>query len=324
MNSFNYIQAKSLKEASVYLKKQGNRAIPYAGGTDVLGMLKGKLISPSEVVNLKNIEGLKGIKYDPVEGLVIGAMTTIAEIAESKIIYEKYTALYQAAKETASPQLRNMGTVGGNLCQRPRCWYYREDFNCLRKGGDTCYAFDGKNKYHCIIGGSPCYIVHPSDLAVALMAFDADLVIYVNGKTKTVPVSSFFVLPDTDFMNENILKPGEIITEIHIRPQDPKTVSSYIKFRERDVWDFAIVSVAAAIKKNGNAVDSASVVFGGVAPVPWMEQSFNVSLKGLTRDEVKINNLVKNLLNKSDPLEMNAYKVPLARNLTRKLLMQIM
>ncbi len=196
MNTFKYIQPKDLKEASKILKSGLPESIAFAGGTDVLGLIKNGIASPEKVVNLKQIQGMSGIKFLPGKGIEIGALTTLVEIAENKQIKEKYNVLAQAASEIASPQFRNVATLGGNLCQRPRCFYFRGDFHCLRKGGDLCYAVDGNNKFHCIIGGGPCYIVHPSVMAVALLALDASVSIYSGGKSKIIPLKEFFILPE--------------------------------------------------------------------------------------------------------------------------------
>ena len=254
MQTFKYVQPKSLGDAAGLSEKEGDAAILFAGGTDVLGLIKNDIISPSEVINLKSIPGLNNIEYSDGAGLKIGALTTVNEIAEHPVIMEKFVVLSEAAKEVASPQLRNVGTIGGNICQRPRCWYFREEFDCIRKGGDICYAVGGENKYHCVVGGGPCYIVHPSDIAVALVALNAGFTI-TNGKDiRKVSADKFFVLPEQNSLQENILKPGEILTEIFI-PELPSDASSrYIKFTERNVWDFAIVSVAAIVNRSSNKI----------------------------------------------------------------------
>ncbi|MCU7497068.1 MAG: xanthine dehydrogenase family protein subunit M [Ignavibacteria bacterium] len=323
MKNFNYIQPKSLKEASDILKKKPHEAMLYAGGTDALGLMKQDIIKPEEVVNLKSVPGLNYISYTNGKGLRIGALTELAEIAENPVISEKYPILRHAALAVASPQLRNLGTIAGNLCQRPRCWYYREEFNCLRKGGDMCYAFDGQNKYHCVIGGGPCFIVHPSDLAVVLLALDAKLTVFGDRKTRTVQLKDFFVSPGDDYQHENNLKAGEIITEIQIPelPQDAK--SAFVKFRERGVWDFAVVSVGAVIRKEGSKVISGKLAFGGVAPIPWMDESLNAKLPGVALSEEPVAQLVSEILKKAEPLSKNAYKVPLVRNLTKRLLLEL-
>ncbi|MHB2154481.1 FAD binding domain-containing protein [Calditrichota bacterium GD2] len=323
MKPFVYQQPKDIKQASALAGQGWQKAILFAGGTDVLGLLKDGVETPEALVNLKSVEGLQGIEFSKEKGLTIGALVTVAEIAEHPDIKRYFPALAQAAAETASPQLRNMGTVGGNLCQRPRCWYFRGDFDCLRKGGDECFAVDGENKYHCVIGGGPCFIVHPSDLAVALLALDAKLTIVSQKGSKTVPIAKFFVLPEEDPYRENILFPGEIVTKIHVPFAGEEQVSGYLKFKERDVWDFAVVSVAASLRIKNSKIVEGKIAFGGVAPKPWEEKELNERLRGLEVSEQNIKMLKSLALKDAEPMQQNAYKVPLARNLLGRLLLQL-
>ncbi len=320
MIDFDYIQPKTLEEASSLLRKADGKAIPYSGGTDALSLLKEDIISPEQVVNLKNIPNLTGISYEEGKGLKIGGLVTITDIAENPIIKEKYSVLSEAADKIASPQLRNVGTIGGNLNQRPRCWYFRKDFDCIRKGGSICYAVDGENKYHCVTGGGPCYIVHPSDMAVALLALDASVNIFSGKKTRTIPVSDFFILPEVNHLKENILEPGEILTEIIVPELPNNTKSGYYKFMEREVWDFAVVSVAAVLTKNGNSLSKGRIAFGGIAPIPWLDKNINNMLKGLPLNDESIDKAVSQILAGAEPLEQNEYKIPLAKNITRNII----
>jgi xanthine dehydrogenase YagS FAD-binding subunit len=320
MQTFKYVQPKSLSDAAGISEKEGDAAVLFAGGTDVLGLIKNDIISPSEVINLKSIPGLDKIEYPNGAGLKIGALTTISEIAEHPDIMKNFTVLAEAVKEVGSPQLRNVGTIGGNICQRPRCWYFREEFDCIRKGGDICYAIGGENKYHCVVGGGPCYIVHPSDIAVALVALNAEFTITNGNNFTKVPADKFFVLPGQNSLQENILKPGEILTEIFIPELSSVAGSRYIKFTERNVWDFAIVSVAAVVNKNGNKINSAKIVFGGVAPVPWIDEDLNSMLSGMELSDKSIEAAASNTLMDAEPMEKNEYKISLARNLVKKIL----
>jgi len=320
MKRFEYIQPEKLSEASKALGENWEKALPFAGGTDLYGMLKHELVQPDKIVNLKGLSGMDKIEYSQKSGLKIGALVKISQLIKHEVIREKYPVLHQAASEVASPQLRNMGTIGGNLCQRPRCWYFRGDFHCLRKGGDICYAVDGENKYHCIIGGSPCFIVHPSDTAVALLALDAQLTIENQKTNKTIPLKEFFVLPEKNILRENILHPGDIITSI-IVPNLPKNTSSaYIKVKERGAWDFAIVSMAAVIQNSGPMIQSGKIAFGGVAPIPWLDERLSSRLKNLPVSRQNINLLKDDVLTDAAPLEKNGYKHTLAKNLTTRML----
>lgn len=315
MENFQYINPTDLAEASKLLGNNFEQALPFAGGTDLLGMMKNKIVTPEKVINLKSIPGLDQITFRAGKGISIGANVKIAEIAEHALINQKFTVLAKAANEVGSPQIRNMGTIGGNICQRPRCWYFRGDFHCLRKGGDICYAVDGENKYHCIFGGNPCYIVHPSDIAVALSVLDATFSITYAKKSRTVSINDFFVTPDKNVLRENILKPGEILTEITIPEPAPNTKSSYLKFKERAVWDFAIVSVAVMVEKNGASIKQGKVALGGVAPIPMLEKNISGQLAGLAPTEDNIKKLANTALSEAEPLEKNLYKLQLAKNL---------
>jgi xanthine dehydrogenase YagS FAD-binding subunit len=324
MKRFQYEQPESLAAASKMLRREG--ALPYAGGTDLLDLMKNDVAMPDSLVNLKALPGMDAISYTPGKSLRIGALVNIAEIAEHPVIQEKFTVLAQAAKEVASPQLRNVGTLGGNLCQRPRCWYYRGYFHCLRKGGDVCFAYNGESKFHCITGGGPCLIVHPSDLAVALLALNARVNIYSAKEDADVtnafftPIKDFFVLPEENVEKENILQPGEFLTEIEIPDLPEGTRSGYVKHKERAVWDFAVVSVAAVIRKEVVPMESGPMAFGGVAPVPWEEREVNRRLLESKTDKDSISALAEFAFQDAQTLPGNAYKVPLARNLIKRLL----
>jgi xanthine dehydrogenase YagS FAD-binding subunit len=318
MKNFTHIKPQNLQEACQLIGHNWKDALPYAGGTDLLGLMKDGIETPGRLIDLKALPGMDKIAYNPGKGLKIGALVTIAEIAEHELIDKKFTVLAQAAREVASPQLRSQGTIGGNICQRPRCWYFRGDFHCLRKGGDACYAVEGENKYHCIIGGGPCFIVHPADTAVALLALNASVTVFPAKKSQPIPLKDFFVLPGKQVTRENILNPGEIITEILVPDPPPGTRSGYLKVKERGVWDFAIVSAAAVLQVQAGIVKAARVALGGVAPIPWWEQQVSSRLQGMTVNSDHLEQIVSSAMKDAEPLEQNAYKVPLARNLIKR------
>jgi len=320
MKNFTYMQPASLKEAQKNLGEDWRTSLLLAGGTDLLGLMKDGIETPQRVVNLKSVPGLENISYETGRGLTIGALTSLRAIAEHPLIREKYTALAEAASEVASPQLRNLGTLAGNLCQRPRCWYYRGGFKCLRKSGDVCFAVDGRNKFHCIVGGGPCFIVHPSDTAVALNALNASVTFLAGRKTRTVPISEFFILPEINVERENILSPGDILTQITIPDPPAGSKSHFLKMKERGVWDFALVSVAAKIQRTGTAISSGTIALGGVAPIPWLEKNVSSKLAGVSANSESLSQVSQQALLDAEPLAENGYKIPLARNLIRRAL----
>ena len=315
---FTYERPGSVDEALEHSSSDG--AVLHAGGTDLLGCLRDGVFSAEKVVSLTGLEELRGIRSTGNGGLRIGALTTLTEIATDASIGEQYGALAQAAASAASPQLRNQGTIGGNICQRPRCWYYRGDFHCLRKGGDTCYAIAGENHYHCIFGGSGCYIVHPSDTAPALQALGASVRIASRSGSRLVPMEEFFVLPADDIRNENILEPGELVTEI-VLPQAAAGVRSvYRKVRDRGAWDFALAGLAAVVSMDGDRVETVSLVLSGVAPKPWRAVDAERALTGGQLDSETIARAAEAAVAGAQPLEHNRYKVQLVRGLMEETL----
>jgi xanthine dehydrogenase YagS FAD-binding subunit len=319
--SFSYIRARSVDEAVRYLSLDGTRV--HAGGTDLLGCLRERIFEVTTVVSIAGLKELTDIEETPAGGLRIGSLTTITEIARNPIIKSKYQALSMAAAEVASPQLRNQGTIGGNLCQKPRCWYYRGEFDCLRKGGDQCFAVEGENAYHCILGGENCFIVHPSDTAPALVALQASVTIAGPNGRRTVPVANFHVPPSEDYMSETVLEPAEIITEIVLPPPAEGLRSSYRKVRARRAWDFALAGVALAIVFNGDQAVDCRMVLSGAAPVPWRAAEAEKVIMGMRLDRDRAAKAGVAEMKNADPMEQNEYKIPLFRGLIEQQLMAI-
>lgn len=312
MKEFKFAQPQSLDQATSLLSKEKAGCAVMAGGTDLLDLFKSKIISPELVLDLKTVPGLAGLKED--KGYMsIGAMTTISNLAESPVIGEKFPGLKQAALSLASPQLRNVGTVGGNLCQRPRCWYFRDtDTICWKKGGSRCYASKGRNKYHAIFGGGICHIVFPSDLAPALISLDAEVTICgPTGKKDIVKLEDFYISPQTDVRRENILGPHQIVSEIRIPLPADSATSTYHKFKERGTWDFAVVSAAVSGVVSNRVFSDLRIVCGGVAPIPWRLKKAEDFIRGKKIDEAVIREGTKAALTDAKPLEENAYKVDL-------------
>jgi xanthine dehydrogenase YagS FAD-binding subunit len=307
--NFAYVRPESIEEAIKHLSLDGARV--HAGGTDLLGCLRDHVFDVKKVVSVSKLRELYGIKPTSDGGLRIGALTTITEISENPVIKERYPGLAQAASEVASPQLRNQGTIGGNICQKPRCWYYRGEFHCLRKGGNICHAVEGENQFHCIFGGDSCYIVHPSDTAPALLALEAIVRIAGPKGMKTVPMEQFHILPSQDVEKETILEPGEIVVEILLPPAAPGLRSSYRKVRARRSWDFALAGVALALHMSENLVEKGRVVLSGAAPIPWRSREVEEVIINKKLDADTIAKAADAVVKGAEPLEHNGYKIPL-------------
>jgi xanthine dehydrogenase YagS FAD-binding subunit len=279
-----------------------------AGGTDLLAEIKEGVVQPDVVIDLTSISGLSDIKKEK-EGVRIGAAATVAELAADPSIKLDYPGLHQAALSLATPQLRHVGTVGGNLCQRPRCWYYRDvQLVCRKKGGSQCYAARGRNKYHAIFGGGICHIVYPSDVAPMLMALDARVVVASTRGDRTLPLAEFYSLPSKNVRRENVLAADEMVREIRILPAKKGEKSAYIKLRERGTWDFALVSAAVKGTVSGKSLKDARIVLGGVAPIPWRLEKAEAAIAGQRLNEGLIKDAARAALADAKPLEENAYK----------------
>jgi xanthine dehydrogenase YagS FAD-binding subunit len=313
LSQFSYQRAASIQEAVEAASRPQARLL--AGGTDLLGCLRDRVFEANRLVSLNGLQALKGITPGARGGLRIGALTTLNEIAENRQIIDGYRVLAQAAAAVGSPQLRNQGTLGGNLCQRPRCSYFRGDFPCRRKGGDTCFAASGDNHLHCIFGGSSCFVVHPSDTAAALVALDAKLTIAGRRGTRVVPAGSFFLLPTASLEKENVLQPGEIITEIVLDPPRPGVRSLYRKVRERGAFDFALAGAAIVLAISGGNVLTARVVLSGVAPVPWRSAEAEKAITGKPLNTEVILAAAQAAIQDAAPLAENEYKVALVRGI---------
>jgi xanthine dehydrogenase YagS FAD-binding subunit len=321
MKSFQNIDVKSVKEATGLLHKfhqQKKIAAVVGGGSEYLQLMKDHVVEPDYLINLKTIPGLEFIKEER-GGFRVGALTRLVDIEEHPAIREKLLILSAAAGEAASPQIRNAGTIAGNICQRPFCWYFRSSsFNCLRKGGQICYTVTGDGRFHAILGGGPSYIVHPSDTAPALVALGAQIKIAGTSGEKTIPLEKFFVLPAVDYKRENILNPGEIVTELYIPTPKAGSKGFYHKIRERLAWDHAIVSIATVVESSGGMVRNARVVLGGVAPMPWRAPKAEEFLRGKKLDEANAKQAGEIALEGAKPLKDNVYKVQIAKDLIQR------
>jgi xanthine dehydrogenase YagS FAD-binding subunit len=322
MNRFELARATSAAQARELLAEKPGSVFK-AGGIDLIDHLKEHLVEPPRVVDLKAIPGLDRIAVEADGGLRVGPLATLAALAAHPGVRQTHAALAQACAEAASPQIRNVATVGGNVLQRPRCWYYRlESYNCLKKGGDVCFAVGGENRYHAIFGGGPSYAVHPSNAAVPLVAFGASFVLEDAQGSRTVPASEFFTSPSKDPERENQLRAGEILTEIRI-PAAGGMTSAYQDVRERAAFDWPLVSAAVALRKEGGMVREARVVLGAVAPVPWRSAKAEQALLGKRLDEAAAAAAGRAAIFGAVPLSDNGFKVGLVQTVVRRALMSI-
>jgi xanthine dehydrogenase YagS FAD-binding subunit len=287
-----------------------------AGGQDLLTEMKEHLAEPDALVNLKRIPGLDAIEAGGGE-IVLGALCTLAALEEHAELARRVPALAQAAATVASAQIRSQATLGGNLNQRPRCWYYRsEHAPCLKKGGKECYSYGGMSKYNAILGGGPSYIVHPSDLAPALVALEATAELVSKKGSRTVALEKYFTLPsESDVTRETVLQPGEILKSVRIPAPVANSRSHYLKFREKGSFDFALASVALALVLDGGTIRSARVVLGGVAPIPWRAKGAEAALVGAKPGREAFEKAAVEAVRGAEPLAHNAYKVPLTKGL---------
>lgn len=320
MRGFEYTPAAGLEEV-VGLIGRGDGAVrPLAGGTDLLPLLKADVVQAEHLVDLKRVPELDAGIVETADGIALGALTPLSAIETNAGLAQRYAALVEAVSLAATPQLRNMATLGGNLLQRPRCWYFRSaSFPCWLKGGEVCYAREGENQLHAIFDISPCVAVHPSDPPAALLAFDALVELRRGDESRSVALADFFFPPRDDARTENVLRPGELVVSVRL-PRADGVRSTYRKAMNRKVWAFALVGVAAAVRVVDGRVEWARVVLNGVAPVPWRVEAAERELIGHALDDAAIARASEMAVAEAQPLSQNGYKLPLARGLIQQAL----
>jgi xanthine dehydrogenase YagS FAD-binding subunit len=307
---------------------QGRTAAIVGGGSDLLGMVKDHLISPDVLVNLKAISGLDRVASRG-GALTVGGQITLDALGRDPLVRRQHAVLAEAAESVGTPQIRNVGTLAGNICQRPWCWYFRNGFPCLKNGGNMCYAAGGENQFHAIFGGGPSHIVHPSDTAVALLALDASFRIVGSGGSaapsgeRLVPAGEFFTLPRVDPSRENVLAKDDVLADIRVPAARRGARSTYQKVLDREAWTHAVVSVAVVLEMDQQICRSARIVLGGVAPIPWRLPEVEQMLAGgrITLDLAS--NAGEAAVAGARPLAKNGYKVPLTKNLVRRTLIDL-
>jgi len=334
ISKFSWYSAESIKGALsnvnmtvsqlLQMKTNSDGAVFKAGGIDLLDMMKEGLVTPKKIINIKNIKGLDRIVYDTKKGLKIGTNVILSEIVSNKHIQANYLALHLAASNAGTPQLRNVATIGGNLLQRTRCWYFRSvEHPCLRKGGNICFARNGENENHAIFENHSCVSVHASSLATALLAFGAKIEITdAQQHTKEVPIEEFFVLPEMDLAKETVLEAKELITAVIIPPVTSHTQSYYLSQGIRSANDWPLVDVAVVMQISETVCTNAVITSGAVAPVPLYLKHAAESLIGKTVDKKYAESAAEISVKGTVPLSKNGYKIPLLKALVQRTIMQ--
>ena len=317
MNPFEFAEPQSVEEAVQLLTEESSGAEVIAGGTDLLSELKDGLRKPRRLVSLAGIEELGGVRWQ-TNGVRLGASVTLARLVDDERLSSEYPILGQAARSIATPQIRSVGTLGGNLCQRPRCWYYRHpDFPCYKKGGVHCYGANGYNRNLAILGGGASVMVHPSDMAPPLIAMDARLEAFGPQGCRTMGLQDFFAGPNEQQMQEHVLQRGEIVTALMLPKPMVGTRSIFLKAQDRTGEDFALASVAASVSVSDGVVTRANVILGGVAPTPYRAQEAEEYLLDQAVKAVDPSEVAELAVCHARPLRHNGFKVILAKNLVR-------
>jgi xanthine dehydrogenase YagS FAD-binding subunit len=316
MKSFEWTEAATVAEA---LAQVGGGSVVKAGGLDLLDRMKEGIDSPSRLVNIRNVRELRGIREEKGGGLRLGPLTTLVELDTHPVVRQKFTALADAAGHAATPQIRNVATLGGNLLQRPRCWYFRsEDFHCRKKGGSVCYAQEGENQYHAVFGNEVCAIVHPSATATALVALEARIELTRPKEKREIALEDFFLTPEEDVLRENRLGERELITGVRVPSPTHPMRTAYVKQGEKESFDWPLADVAVALDLTGGICRVASVILGAAAPVPLRASGTEKALVGKAVNEETARAAAKAAVAGATPLARNAYKLPIFEALVRR------
>jgi xanthine dehydrogenase YagS FAD-binding subunit len=339
MNRFAWTAARTISEAAVAasttvanamtaapdILEQGDVTIVKANGIDLLDLLKEGLLKPSKVVSLTEVPGLDEVVEEKNGKLLIGPMVTLAALADHHLVLERYPALADALRGAASPQIRNVATLGGNLLQRPRCWYFRSQaYHCLRKGGGHCFAISGENQYHAIFNNMPCAIVHPSTAATVLVALGATIELTnSDDTTRQLPLEEFFVPPERDIQRENDLQPHEIVTAIRLPKLPANLRTAYLKQGEKESFDWPLADVAVVLDVGPDGVcKRATIILGAAAPVPHRAKTAEAALTGRRINENTVAEAARAALDGATPLAKNGYKLPLFETLVRRAILR--
>jgi xanthine dehydrogenase YagS FAD-binding subunit len=313
MNRFEYASAKSTQQAIGLLSSQWGETEILAGGTDLLSLMKDDVVAPKRVVNIKDIAELQGISYDAGRGLRIGALTRLVDIAESPVVKQHFPNLADDVSDAASPQIRNMATIGGNLCQRPRCWYFRNGLGLLGQQDGKSLVTEGDNRYHAILGNQgPAYFVSPSTIAPMLIALGAKVRIAGQGGPREIALENFYRIPKSQDEREHDLKPNEIITDVIVPPMVAGAKVGNYEVRQKQAFDWPFATAVALLQMSGSTVESARIVMGAVAPVPWISQEAAQAIAGKPVNQQTASAAAAASVAKARPLTQNGFKVKLA------------
>jgi xanthine dehydrogenase YagS FAD-binding subunit len=309
MNRFEWSEPTALGEA---LAQLGPNALAKAGGVELMDLMKEGLVEPARLVSLRRVPGLDRVQDRAAEGVRVGPLVTLAALADHAVVRARFRALADSAAHAATPQIRNMATVGGNLLQRPRCWYFRsEAFHCRRKGGTHCFAQQGENAYHAVFAHTECCAVHPSSLATALVALGASVELTGPKGVRVVALEQLFVPAETVTVRDTVRADDELITDVIVPALASGATSAYGKQAEKESYDWPLVEVAVVLERSGDTCTRASVALGAVAPVPWRARGAEAALVGRTIDPTSAGDAGRAALDGAAPLRDNGYKLPL-------------
>jgi len=320
MKIFTNSQPRDLSNAAMLSQqaRQSGKKVAFAGGgSDMLGMIKERIVTPDVLVHLKAVKGV-----DTVEavngGVNIGGLITLDNLSRDALIRRQFAVLAEAAESVATPQIRNVGTLAGNVCQRPWCWYYRNGFPCYKAGGNQCFSAAGENQYHAIFGGGPSFIVHPSDTAPALVALNAKFRIIGPAGERTLAAADFFALPRVNAAKENVLADDEVLASVELPAPRPGMRSKYHKVLDREAWTHAVVSAAIVLDMDNGVCHDARIVLGGVAPIPWRVPAAEKLLSGQRITPELAAQVAEAALAGATPLVKNRYKIPLTKKIVER------
>jgi xanthine dehydrogenase YagS FAD-binding subunit len=318
LRRFQYVDAANEREVIAALSIERHRFLPIAGGVDLLALMKDEVLAPERLVNVKNLDAAITTGDG---GLRVGAAAKLADLADNTTVRRLYPALATSTEAVATAQIRNQATVGGNIMQRPRCWYYRnEEFLCLKKGGSRCHAVEGENKYHAIFGDGPCHIVHPSSLAIPVVAYGGRFRVLGPSGSREIDAGEFFQLPNVNLYGETVLQPNEILTHVLLPAPATRSATYEVRVKQSLDWPLAIASVNLAM--DSETVLSARIVLGAVAPVPWRAPAAERALIGKPITEATAADAAVTALAGAKALSGNAYKIQIARTAVKRAILK--